>query len=225
MSGDDVYLNAPFLYAHVLMLSSYTILSAWYLSPGSMMTRMKFIRIGLLRGESNFEVLSDLQKRLYPANEAQASRLHPDVPILAAFAGEKPRLLEVLLAAGAAHKVEDVLKDRFNVSTCGLRQLLTDVPRQIGDFNTILKDAIRIATLRRDETMNWGTNNLQAFNLLAELMSDIMTQRLHKRANTLKVEDRDISYEELMSEEIVLFSHFVAVQGQCLKMLCISCMI
>ena len=187
------------------------------------MRRMKFIRIGLLRGESTFEILSDLQKRLYPADEAPESGLHPDVPILAAFAGGNPRLLEVLLAAGAAHKVEDVLKDRFNVSTCGLRQLLTDGLRQTGDFNTVLKNAIRIATLRRDETMNWEPNNLQA--LLAELMSDIMTQRLHKRADTLKVEDRDVSYEELMSEEIVLCSHFVAVKGQCLEMLCILCMI
>ena len=149
--------------------------------------------------------------------------LHFDVPILAAFAGGNPRLLEVLLAAGAAHKVKGDLKDRFNVSTRGLRLLLTDGLQQTGDFHTVLKNAIHIATLRRDETMRWETENLQT--LLAELMSDIMTQRLHKRADTLKVEDRDVSYEELMSEGIVLCSHSAIVKGQCPEMLCIPCMI
>ncbi len=173
------------------------------LCTGSMLRRMKFIRVGLLQGDSSVNIISHLQQRLSTVNHAsntEAVQLHSDIPNLVAFADGNPRLLEVLLAADAAHKARAPITNRFCVSTSGLRQLLKEGLSQVGDFRTVLNNALCIATRRRDETLQWATVDLQT--LLAELLCDVMTQRTHKRADTLMVGSKRVSHEELMGEGI-----------------------
>ena len=156
----------------------------------------------MLQADSTIKIVSQLQGRLSLAqghdSSLQAPQLHSDIPKLAAISGGNPRLLEVLLAAGAAYKAQHEIEDRYNVSREGLCQLLEEGLPHVGGFEVVLKNAARIAMGRRDETLKWSTKDLQM--LLAELLRDVMTQRTHKRAQTMKLGARDVSYDKLMGE-------------------------